>query len=246
MTIIEYTKQEFQKLKEKSPKERWSYFWDYYKWHTLVMLLVISVLVQGVVTIVNHKDTVFQAVLLNTNLGSDGSAFSEQFHEYANISDKEKAVFNTGIILSKEASRDNTNAFQTLVASITLKDVDTIAGPAEPFAVCAYSAGGMLADLRNHLDADTLTRLADRLYYIDGAVLEQLNGPVGTTTSAIAYPDPRKPDTMKDPIPVGIDISDRESLRSTYYPSDSVLYIGIAVNTMRPETAVKFIEYLWS
>lgn len=247
MTILDYAKKEIKNLKGKPPQERWEYFLDYYKWHAVVVLVVLLLIVQGIITVATHKDTVFHIALLNADLGVDGSVLAEHFEEYAGITDKkEQAVFNTGLILSKEPSPENTAAFQQLMASLAVKEIDCVAGPPEPFELCAYSAGSPLADLRDYLDDATLEKFADRLYYIDATIVEQIQNAAGTSFGTIKYPDPRKPETMKKPIPVGIDISDRALLKNTCYASQKTVYLGITINTTHPETALAFIDYLWS
>lgn len=247
MTILDYAKKEIKNLKDKPPRERWEYFLDYYKWHAVVALVVLLLIVQGIITAATHKDTVFHIALLNADLGVDGSVLAEHFEEYAGITGKkEQAVFNTGLILSKDASPENTAAFQQLMANLAVKEIDCVAGPPEPFELCAYSAGSPLADLREHLDAATLDTFADRIYYIDAAIVEQIQNATGTSFGTIKYPDPRKPETMKKPVPVGIDISDRALLSDTCYASQKTVYLGIAVNTTRSEMALTFIDYLWS
>ena len=42
MSIWEETKEQRQKMKGKSLKEKWNYFWEYYKIHTLVIILGVS------------------------------------------------------------------------------------------------------------------------------------------------------------------------------------------------------------
>ena len=100
--------------------------------------------------------------------------------------------------------------------------------------------------MREFLDKDTLAKFSDRLYYIDGAVLQTLSAPVGETVDTnINYPDPTKPEAMKDPIPVDIDVSDRKDFQEAYYFPGTTLYLGVVANTPRPELTTEFITYLF-
>ena len=102
-------------------------------------------------------------------------------------------------------------------------------------------------DLRKFLDAETLETFADRLYYVDGAVIEKLSVPAGELQdTSIPIPDPTKPEAMEDPIPVGIDVSDRTDFQTAYYFPDTVLYLGVITNTPRQELTAQFIQYLFS
>jgi multisubunit Na+/H+ antiporter MnhB subunit len=104
----------------------------------------------------------------------------------------------------------------------------------------------LLTDLREVLDAETLAKCADRLYYIDETIIDVLNSPLGEQVepNVLEYPqDPKKPETMQKPVPVGIDVSDREDLQKAYYLDDT-LFVGIIKSTARPELSRQFLEYL--
>lgn len=249
MTIFDYIKKEHKNILEKPQKERWAYFWDYYKWHVIIFVLVLALLIQGIVGICTRKDTVFSGFMLNSKISVDDEAFLQGFYEYAGIdSSKEEAAFYIDVVLTDNHSKSDVTAIQRIMAGISIQDTDFVVGQIDSFRICAYNTSKIFCDLREFLDADTLQKLSDRLYYIDGAVLEQLDAPLGefVDINALSYPDPHKPETMKDPIPVGIDISDREALADAYFFPDTTLYLGVIVNTPRPELTRQFIDYLWS
>ena len=247
MTIAEYIKKEIQNLKQRPAKERWEYFWDYYKWHTIIFVLVLALLVQGVVGICSRKDVVFAGYLLNCKINIKDEDFLQGFYDYAGMeSDKEAALYSD-LILTTGYPKNEINTFQRIMAGISVQEADFLVGQDQSFKLCAYSTNRMFQDLREFLDAQTLETFADRLYYIDGAILDYLDNSVGVDIdyAQLDYPDPREPETMEKPIPVGIDISDRESFRSVYYYEDTTLYLGVIVNTAHPDTLKAFLDYLW-
>lgn len=248
MTIFEHIKKQHENIKSKPKEERWRYFWDYYKWHMLAIVLVIAILIQGVVSIVNRKETVFSGILLNCMISIDDDEFLQGFYDHAGIDAKhQQAAFYTDITLTDKNNKNDITAFQRIMAGIATKDTDFVVGQKENFQLCAYNTSRMLMDLREFLDAETLKTYADRLYYVDGAVVEKLSVPVGELQdTSIPIPDPTKPEAMKDPIPVGIDISDRKDFQTAYYFPDTVLYLGVITNTTRPELTRQFIDYLFS
>ncbi len=249
MKVIDYIKKEHKNIMEKPKSERAAYFWEYYKWHLIVFVLVLALLVQGIVGAVTRKDTVFTGFMLNCKIDTEEKAFLQGFYQYAGIDNSvNEAAFYTDVILTDQNSKSDINAFQRIMAGIAIQDTDFIVGQTGNFQFCAYATNRIFMDLRDFLDAETLEKLADHLYYIDGAILQQLDAPLGEAVdpNALTYPDPHKPETMTDPIPVGIDISDREDLVSAYYFPDTTLYLGIIANTPRPELSRQFIEYLWS
>jgi hypothetical protein len=77
-----------------------------------------------------------------------------------------------------------------------------------------------------------------------------LNAPVGedVQTSHIQYPDPLKPELMEDPIPVGIDITDRKTFIEAYFWTDDnaiKVYLGFVPNSLRMELNHKLLDYLF-
>lgn len=245
----------FQKLKGvwkttiSQPKgERFSYFWEYYKWPTTVSILLVAALICTLVGVANRKDTIFDGYVLNSNAIEKDKEFLQGFYDYAGIdSEKYEAAVYTDMYLRPGNSQKNAEVFQRILGGIYTQAADFIAGPPEAFRMCAYQSSELFVDLREFLDEETLNKLSDRLYYIDYTVLEQLRAPVGEATNAnITYPDPHKPELMEQPIPVGISVGDRESFRASYYYyPDTELYIGIVKSTARPELSRQFIHYLF-
>ena len=250
MKLIESLKASRDKIMAQPKGERFSYFWDYYKWPAIIAVVLVIALIQTTIMIVNRKETVFTAYVLNTTATTKDEAFLQGFFDYAGLdSETMEAAIYTDMYLHPGQRQKNAEVFQRIMAGIAINDADVIVGQEDPFRMCAYNTSRIFVDLREFLDADTLEKFSDRLYYIDGAIVEKLSAPVGESvnTAGIIYPNPSKPELMEDPIPVGLAVSDREGLRSSYYyDPDTVLYMGVIVNTQKPELAKQFIAYLFS
>lgn len=250
MKFLDRIKEDYQKVKDKPAKEKWEFFWDYYKIPALCILLAVVLLVQGVLSVKSRTETVFSAVLLNCKVGVNEDAFLEGYYEYAGIDSKrQSAAFYSDMLIVEGNTQLNTNTIQRIMAGIAVQDTDFITGTPEAFLMCAYHSGYIFKDLREFLDPDTLARLSDRLYYADYAIIEKINAPLGEQVepSVLAYPkNPKDPSTMEKPIPVGIDISDRKAFHDAYYLADKTVYLGVIKNTARPELTQKFIDYLFA
>lgn len=249
MTIKEYFQEGIKAIKDSPPKERLAYFWEYYKWYAIIFLLVIVLLVQGVLGVINRREAVLSGVLLNCKLGVEDEEFLHNFYAYAGIDEsKEAATFYTDLVITDGQSRNDLNAFQRIMGGIAINDIDFIVGKSDAFPFFSYNSNEIFIDLRDFLSQETLAQVSDRLYYIDGEFLKLFQLPPGTeiTADIKEAPDPRKPEAMKDPIPVGIDISDCEAFRSAYFLGEPTVYLGVVANTVRPDTVMKFIDYLLS
>ncbi len=243
MTIFEYTKSAYLSMKDKPKQERWQYFLDYYKWHALAVILVIVLLIEGVVMIATRKDTILSGMLVDGSESLTSETYLLDLEAYLQINPKKEQVrLQTGISLEAGLENNKIESFQQILAGITTKTTDFITAPENTFTMCAYNTSNMLADLRDHLDAETLSKLEGRLYYVDRSLIEQARENALPTSTV--YPSPYAPETMVDPVPVGINISDSEEFCNAYYVSNEDLYLGIAVNITRSEMVLKFLEYL--
>ena len=250
MKLIDNLKANWKVIREQPKGERFSYFWEYYKWPAIVAVVLVFALITSIVGAIKRKEVIFTGYILNSNAVEKDDAFLQDFYDYAGIdSSKKEAGFYTDMYFMPGYNPKNTEVFQRILGGIQTGDADFIAGPTEQFQRCAYHPGRLFADLRTFLDAETLEQLSDRFYYVDGAILTQLNAPVGQSvnTASIIYPDPTKPELMEEPIPVGISVGDIENFRACYYYSpDTVLYFGVIAGTTRPEITRQFIDFLFS
>ena len=66
MAMRDEVREQQNKLKGKTFKEKLNYFWDYYKVHTIASVFAIIVISVFVKDIVTNKDNAFSAVILNS------------------------------------------------------------------------------------------------------------------------------------------------------------------------------------
>jgi len=249
MKISEYIRKEWVGMKDKPPKERWQYFLDYYKWPAIITLLVLVFAVQALVSVFNQKDSVISSIMLNCKLDINDEAFLQDFYEYAGVdTNTQEAAFYSDITLSQNHIQHNNTMFQRIIAGITVGSTDFIAGKDEAFQLCAYHSTQMFMDLRKFLDEETLTKISDKIYYVEQEILDYLNAPPGTEIDVdlSKYPDPHKPELMKNPIPIGINISSCKAFQDAYYLEGTTTYIGVIANVPHPEITRQFIDFLLS
>lgn len=85
MPVMDEFKEERAALKHGTPKEKWNYFLDYYKWHVIVGIAVIAMAVSLISQILSRKDTIFYAVMIN---GIEGTAVQEYKEAFASRSQR--------------------------------------------------------------------------------------------------------------------------------------------------------------
>lgn len=248
MKFIDNIKADWQKVKDKPRKEKWEFFWDYYKIPAICIVLVIVLVVQGIFSSTNQKQVVFSGFALNCKINMEEDPFWNGFYEVAGIDKEIQTVgCSSDMQIVEGQNQMNSDTIQKIIASCAVQEADFVIGDPYAFRTCAYTSQEIFTDLRDILDAETLAKHADRLYYIDKAIIDVLNSPVGEQVepNALEYPqDPKKPETMKNPIPVGIDVSNREDLRNAYYLGDTAIFVGAIKSSARPELTKQFLEYL--
>lgn len=245
-----------------STKEKFAYFWDYYKIHALVTVLIAAAAISLIYHYVTYKDYGFYALLLNAGVSdvSEGlpETWAAEFQEYADINPKEYDVFvDTSMdISSTDISQYTIANQQKLLALIQTGSISTIVAETETFE--KYAQTECFSPLEDVLSAEEIEKYRPYFYYTDAASIEEADAaPLGEIKDlSVLTIDHSDPSTMEKPVAVGIIITRDNALAdarlyayledSTYdyqgYPAEVVL--GIPVTNTQPELVVRFLEYL--
>ena len=70
MAMIDEIKEQTRKMKEMTPKQKWEYFWGYYKFHVLFIAVILFFLITLTRDILKSKETVFYTAMINANTDS--------------------------------------------------------------------------------------------------------------------------------------------------------------------------------
>jgi hypothetical protein len=113
-----------------------------------------------------------------------------------------------------------------------------------------YSYGEDFYDLREILSEEQLEKYEPYFYYIDMKTVEERNEILNDASNlyldyVLIAPDPRHPEDMEEPVPVGIYLDDCEEIRKYFYfEDDENVVASVFVNTTRLDMALKYIDYL--
>lgn len=222
-------------LKNAGFKAKLGYFWDYYKVHTFVAIGLIIFLVTMISGNLTKKDTVFYAAMVYCSEISEeaASAFRENYIEYA------------GIDLNKHEVQVVSNPSK-LTLTMAAAQVDVVVSGPEYFS---EEAGlNTFYDLRDIMTEEQLTKYEPYFYYADQAVIDARKKLPESDDLENAYPDmldPRKPEEMEQPVPVGLFVTDCTAITDTYNFGNDDIAIGVVGNAPHIENALKFIDYLF-
>lgn len=253
MAMRDEIREQHKKMEDRSRKEKLEYFWEYYKVHTLVVLVALLFTVIFVRDILSSKEEAFAAVFLNAYGHAGQSDFQADFAAYAGI-DTEQYVCNldTSSTLSLQMmSEINIAVAQRMVALAQSGQLDMLAADPEIFAY--YAQGGLFSDLRDELSAEEMTRYQDSLYYIDRAAAQDDQEPstgsseTGSTPStSVSLSASMDPSSMQDPVPVGICLPDNQRLQTwgCYTADPQPPVIGFVYSGQRRELCHLLLSYL--
>lgn len=248
MPVMDEFREEREALKHGTPKEKFSYFMDYYKWHVIIAvcaIIVVSVLVNQ---ILSRKDTAFYVALINGVDTLSTESEDDPFSQYSGVdTGKLTVVYDTSMLIDFNSMSDlSIESAQKFVVFLSAAEMDVVISGED--IIRKYAHNKTFYDLTKFLTEEQFEEYKPYFYYMDYAVVEQLDTALGEFDYEFVpeYPDPRHPENMEQPVPVGIYVTDCPNLtdRFTFANSDSGLILSVVSNTARPEMASKYIDFL--
>lgn len=238
-------------VKNGTPKEKWYYFWEYYKAHAIVAAFLVIFVISYIYNALTAKDILLNGFFLNSISGK--SAVEELKYDFlekeAIDTAKYDVIFDADRIYSLDLSSSdysyNYKTSQALVTQTSAGDLDFVAGDLPVMTVTAYSE--YFLDLSKVLSQEQLELYEPYFLYIDQPVLEQLMETKSSENEEmITIPDCRQPETMEKPVPVMIDVSSWDKVEKIYDGGEETrIAIGCIINSSNIETVLAFIDYLY-
>ncbi len=249
MALMDEFKEERKAVLENgTTKQKISYIWDYYKWHIIIPLTAIIVIASTIVNLVTAPDILLNGIMLNiykTESQSSPANLLEDFYKEQEIDQKEEEInLNSNLYYTLDDLSTNYQTMQVLSTWISADQLDFITGDATSLNDLAYK--GYFTDLRNYFSEDQLANYEPYFLYMDyDLFLKRMEMSDNLEdVSSIVLPDCTKPEEMKDPIPVMIDMSQSKKMTELYGETFDVLAFGITYKEMNKDMTLKFLEYL--
>ncbi len=246
MAVMDEFKEERQALKNASFKTKFNYFLDYYKWYVIGAIIVIALVASFIHQITTKKEVVFNAVMLNASLMTEGSEYTKKFTDYAGINlDTHEVYFDTSIRIIEDSTDETSyTSVQKLMVYTAAAELDVMVTDCDSFA--KYANSSTFYDLRDILSDEQIQKYEPYFYYVDLKTVEEIEtaGDNLDETFVPVYPDYTKPEEMETPIPVGILLDSNEELQENYYFRGEGVVLGVYGNTTHLDTALKYIDFL--
>lgn len=236
-------------FKKGTAKEKISYLWYYFKWHFIILLLVIAMAADLIYTNVTAKDYVLQGMFLNVLVQQDLSAELEQAYlrQYPIDTDTQDIFFDTSLYYSPNPEDTDASAsyetMQVITARMVGGQTDFLVADAKTLTYWAYE--GYYLELADLLTETQYKKYAPYFLYYDRAYMEYLDTLTFDDTD-IVYPDPTRPDLMEDPIPLMINVSSSSMLSDVYLNSNNTYAVAVTANGSNQENVLNLINLLLS
>ncbi len=258
MAVMDEFREEREALRYGTPKQKISYFIEYYKWHVIFTVLAVVAVVATIIQIANRKENAIYVCMLNTTARpTEENSFqsvaadehADAFAQYAGIDTEKYDVYlDTSMYIDYNSMDDNTvNSSQKYITYLAAAEMDVIVTDEASLEQFSYQED--FYDLREILTPAQLEKYSPWLYYIDMAAVAEreriLDSPDNLYTDYVLIaPDPRKPEEMEEPVPVGIYLDECEELRERFYFRSDDVVACVFVNTKRLDTALQYLNFL--
>lgn len=246
MPVMDEFREEREAIKNAGWQYKLKYFWDYYKWFVIGGIFALFVIISIVKDVINTKDFIFNGVMLNT-FGDDAimQEFADNFAKEYNLdTENYDLIMDTSLRLELEGYDEGSRAtLSRVLASLSVGDLDFII--ADPKVFEYYATSDTFYDLRQILSEDKLTELEEYIYYVDRAEIERRMDSANADSYVAKEYDHHDPDSMEEPVPVGLYIHETPKVSTTFVFKDNEAIIGIPPSTTRLETSLQFIDYIF-
>ena len=245
MTSKEAARKHWLELKDKPFKDKVEHIVTYYG---IVILIILSVLIFAVsytVHLLTLKDSALNITCIGATVTQKRvDAFVEDFASTAGIDTQEYEV-DLSTNLSSYQQGNYGNAYDTaeiMMAMVASKKVDAILSDTTTFIPYMYQ--GLFADVSKTLTAEQVERYKDLFLYADQAIADELRD-MTVVEELPEFPDPTKPENMKQPVPIAIRIPENTDFYKAFFPNlEGYAACGIAVNAVNVENTLAFLDYI--
>lgn len=245
MPVMDEFREEREALKNSSFKRKFGYFMDYYKWYVIGGVIGILIIFSIVKDIVTSKDFLFYGFFVNC-YGNETTIqeYMDTFAEQAGLDTQNYDIYLDSSLRMSMNTYDETTmgTVSRIMVSVTAGDIDFFSS--DPSVFEHYATTDIFYDLREILSPEQIKKYEPYFYYVDRSDIQGRQESLDEYI--LKYTNHKKPETMKDPIPVGLYIQDCKGLYDIIYYHEKEALLGIPATTKHLDTSVQFIDYLFA
>lgn len=240
MTSRESAIYQLKKLKGQPLKKKVSYILTYFWIPITVVIATIIFSVSLIVHWATLKPTAFTLCCINSIADpASVDSYLGDFAQACDIDTDEYSLTSQMIYLGQGMESDYQNAELFSVMMIA-GDLDVVA--AEDTILVRYAYQDAFVDLSERVTSEQMDALAPYLLYIDASLLEEMSEFSEETPT---YPDPTKPEEMKQPVPVAIMLQPEWNLAKVCYPyTHGDTAVSLTTNSKNSDNAQAFLQFV--
>lgn len=229
---------ETKKIKDMTPKQKWEYFLEYYKWWAIGIVVGIICLISMIKDIVNSRQDAFYMVMINAGMDA---VYEDPTKEWANELELTLGINQKKYQVSIDPNLTLTNNMDSQMDYSSMEKIMALAGARSLDVMVAntaifefYAQSDFYYKLEDILTPEQYERLKPYFYYTDEATKakEDVNTFAEQTKlkeQKLALTiDHNDPSTMKEPVAVGIytKYSDKMNSQGCYEYAQYAEYQG--------------------
>ena len=210
-----------QQISELSLSEKMEYYWQKYKIHIVVTVLLACFFGSILRPIIHQKETVLSIAFINAFPNVEDQVIIDDFEKHLKLNPKKQQVLldSTYYIDNTSNSPYAENYSQKFSSNALDGHFDVVLSDVTNFDF--YGNQGFFQDLNAIFSEEELNLYKDRLYYLD-------------------LPN----DNLTQKVPVGIKINRSAKIcKTSCYPNHDAYY-GIMTDSMRIDEAISFFNYI--
>lgn len=210
-----------QQISELSLSEKMEYYWQKYKIHIVVTVLLACFFGSILHPIIHQKETVLSIAFINAFPNVEDQVIIDDFEKHLKLNQKKQQVLldSTYYIDNTSNSPYAENYSQKFSSNALDGHFDVVLSDVTNFDF--YGNQGFFQDLNAIFSEEELNLYKDRLYYLD-------------------LPN----DNLTQKVPVGIKINRSAKIcKTSCYPNHDAYY-GIMTDSMRIDEAISFFNYI--
>lgn len=234
---------EKEKLRNLHGRKKIQYIWDYYKLPLIILGIILYIIGYALYGHFTHREPVLYTALVNVN--ASGSLNKQLSSDFLDVLDgnpsKETVQLYTGLYLTDdEDSPYHAYTYASrikILAAIDGEQMDVVLMNKEAFDT--FSQNGYLCDLEELLSSgDTALYDLIKPFLVTNTVILEDNAIDLQFDSSITY------QAVTDTYAMGLNMSQTGLIHQAGF--EDTVYLGVIQNSTHKDTAIKYIEYLFS
>ena len=210
-----------QQIEQLTFSKKIEYYWQLYKIHIIVTVLLACIFGSLLHPIIHQKETVLSIAYINAFPNVEDEVIIDDFENYLHLNtEKQQVLLDSTYYIDKDSTSPYAqNYSQKFSANATAGKFDVVLADVSNFDY--FGNQGFFQDLSTILSDDELEKYRERIYYID-------------------FPN----DDSDQKIPIGIKINKSNKIcKTSCYPNMDA-YWGVITDTKRIDAALSFLNYI--